>query len=361
MTYSPFRHMGSVLWKRNPIHLTFFLTRRCNACCPFCFYLSRKNDVERQDAELTVEEITRISASLGKLLWLAFSGGEIFLRDDIAEITRIFYEQNKPAIILLPTNGLLTQKIREKTEQILQQCPQSTIVVKLSLDGPEQIHDDIRGVKGGYRKTMQTYEALGELLAAYPNFELGVNSVFCATNQDCMDGLIDTVARLRHIKTHTISLIRGDVSDDNLKKVDLEKYDRAIAKLEGNLKRKTASTYRFSGAKIKAAQDILQRRLIYETCCQQKALISCFAGRLNLVLNETGDLYPCESFTNTFLFGNVRENGYDIGKMLKSERAKGIVAAIKKGCYCTHECYMMTNILFNPTQYPALLKEYLQL
>jgi radical SAM protein with 4Fe4S-binding SPASM domain len=361
MSYSPFRHVGSVLWKKNPIHLTFFLTRRCNARCPFCFYLSRKNDAKKQDAELTVEEITRISASLGKLLWLAFSGGEIFLRDDIVKITRIFYKQNKPAIILLPTNGLLPQKIRENTEQILQQCPQSTIVVKLSLDGPEDIHDDIRGVKGSYRKTMQTCAALGELLASYPNFELGINSVFCATNQDCMDGLIDTVGRLQHIKTHTISLIRGEVSDENLKEVDLEKYERAIAKLESNLKRKTVSTYRFSGAKLKAAQDILQRRLIHETSSRQQALLPCYAGRLNLVLGETGDLYPCESFSSSFLFGNVRENGYDIGKMLNSERARDILTTIKKGCYCTHECYMMTNILFNPTQYPALLKEYLQL
>lgn len=361
MTYSPFRHLGSVLWKHSPIHLTFFLTGRCNARCPFCFYLSRKIEAARQDGELTVDEITRISASLGKLLWLAFSGGEIFLRADLVEIARIFYQQNKPAIILLPTNGLQTGTIRENTEKILQQCPNSTVVVKLSLDGPEHIHDRIRGVTGGYRKTMATYGALGGLLAAYPNFELGINTVFCVANQDCMDGLIDTVALLRNIKTHTVSLIRGEVADGGLKEVDLKKYAAAIAKLEANLKRKTAATYQFSGAKIKAAQDILQRRLIYETCRQQKGLLPCFAGRLNLVLDETGNLYPCESFTDRFLFGNVRENGYDIGKLLGSARARHILAAIKRGCYCTHECYMMTNILFNPGQYPALLREYLQL
>jgi hypothetical protein len=30
-------------------------------------------------------------------------------------------------------------------------------------------------------------------------------------------------------------------------------------------------------------------------------------------------------------------------------------------CYCTHECYFMTNILFNLHMYPALMREYLQL
>ena len=32
-----------------------------------------------------------------------------------------------------------------------------------------------------------------------------------------------------------------------------------------------------------------------------------------------------------------------------------------KNCYCTHECYFMTNILFNPRLYPALAREYIQL
>jgi len=361
MTYSPFRHLGSVLWKRNPIHLTFFVTRRCNARCPFCFYLSQESGAARPDRELTVDEIARISASLGNLLWLAFSGGEIFLRPDLVEITRIFYKQNRPAIILLPTNGLKTETIREHTEEILRECPQSTIVVKLSLDGPEPVHDRIRGVAGSYQKTMATREALAGLLAAYPNFELGINSVFCAANQDVMEDLIDTVAKLPHIKTHTVSLIRGAVADDTLKEVDLQKYATAINKLEANLKHRTGIFYRFGGARIKAAQDILQRRLIHATSLQQQAQLPCYAGRLNLVLGESGDLYPCESFTDRFRFGNVRDHDYDIGKLLTSPRTRQILADIKKGCFCTHECYMMTNILFNPRLYPALLREYLQL
>ena len=361
MTYSPFRHLGSVLWKRNPIHLTFFVTRRCNARCPFCFYLSSKNEAAQQERELTVDEISRLSASLGNLLWLAFSGGEIFLRPDLVEMTRIFYRQNRPAIILLPTNGLKTDTIREYTEKILQQCPKSTIVVKLSLDGPEPIHDRIRGVAGSYRKTMATYESLAELLAPYPNFELGINSVFCAANQDVMDDLIDRVAKLPHIKTHTISLIRGAVADDTLKEVDLQMYAAAIAKLEANLKHRTGTTYRFCGSRIKAAQDILQRRLIHATSREQKAQLPCYAGRLNLVLGESGDLYPCETFTERFRFGNVRGHGYDIPRLLATPRSREILAEIRKGCFCTHECYMMTNILFNPRLYPALLREYLQL
>jgi MoaA/NifB/PqqE/SkfB family radical SAM enzyme len=130
MTYSPFRHLNSIVWKNRPIQLTFFLTRRCNARCPFCFYVSHGDQKNQDNDELSVAEIQKISENLGTLLWLAFSGGEIFLRLDLVEITRIFYENNRPAIILLPTNGLLTETIYERVEAILNDCPKSTVVVK---------------------------------------------------------------------------------------------------------------------------------------------------------------------------------------------------------------------------------------
>ena len=60
--------------------------------------------------------------------------------------------------------------------------------------------------------------------------------------------------------------------------------------------------------------------------------------------------------------GNVRENGYDIKNILKSKSAHEMINSIQDtGCFCTHECYLMTNILFNPSMFPKLMKEYMQL
>ena len=362
MTYSPFRHLDSILWKRKPIQFTFFLTRRCNAKCPFCFYTSKQNEAPSASSELSIDEIERIAPQLGKLLWLAFSGGEIFLRSDLVEITKLFYKTNKPAIILLPTNGLLQDTIYHNVETILRACPESSIVVKLSLDGPEPVHDELRGVPGSFQKTLKTCSALGRLVDKYPNFELGINTVFCQANQDLVDGVIDLVQTLPHVKTHTVSLIRGEVFREDLKQVDLEKYKKVIDRLEFDLKKRLAAVYGFRGAKLKAAQDILQRRNIYEAAHQSQRTSPCYAGKLNLVLTETGDLYPCEDFSEKMKFGNVREAEYDLQQLLESDRGRKILEFINdKGCHCTHECYFMTNILFNPSNYPALLKEYLQL
>ncbi|MEK7736886.1 MAG: radical SAM protein, partial [Pseudomonadota bacterium] len=338
----------------------FFVTRKCNARCPFCFYLQGAESAEADAGELSLEEIRKISASLGSLLWLAFSGGEIFLRKDLAEVSRVFHQQNRPAIMLYPTNGLLPELIFERMTQILRECANSVVVVKISLDGVGAAHDALRGTKGGFDKAMQTYHRLAGLLADYSNFELGINTVFCSENQDRMDEIIEFVQGLKSIRTHTISLVRGDLEDAGYKAVDHAKYQRAIAKLAENLRGSAAPIYRFSGGRLKAAQDILQRRLIHRTLLEQKRLIPCHAGRLNLVLSETGEVYPCE--TRSESFGNVRTHDFDLRAVLRTADARATQASIERWeCHCTHECYFITNILFNPRCYPALAQEWLQL
>jgi MoaA/NifB/PqqE/SkfB family radical SAM enzyme len=358
--YSPFRYIRDIAWKGRPIHLTFFVTRRCNAECPFCFYLRSNDAPAHSRPELSLEEIGRISSSLGGLLWLAFSGGEIFLRDDLVEIARTFYRNNRPAIMLFPTNGLLPGLISDRIETIVRSCPNSVVALKLSLDGLGGAHDALRKTPGSFDKTLRTYRYVAGLIDRYPNFELGVNTVFCSENQNAMDGIIDYVRGLEYVKTHTISLVRGDLSDKRYDSVDADKYLDAVRKLEKNLKEGKSPVYRFTGGRIKAAQDILQRRFIHRTMREHKRTIPCYAGRLNLVLNETGDVFPCELLAESF--GNVRDFDYDMRRVVRSERALRVNDSIKNnGCCCTHECYFMTNILFNPRLYPALMKEYLLL
>lgn len=354
------RHVDAIAWKRRPIHLTFFVTRNCNARCPYCFYPQDAEMAQPDDAELSLEEIGKVSRSLGSLLWLAFSGGEIFLRKDLVEISRLFHRQNRPAIMLYPTNGMLPQRIYDSMARILQQCSDSIVVVKLSLDGVGAAHDDLRLTAGGFDRLMQTYRLLAGLLADHPNFELGINTVFCAGNQDRMDEIIEFVQGLEHIRTHTISLARGELADASHKAVDHAKYERAVGRLAANLRERKAPTYAFRGARLKAAQDILQRRLIHRTLLEQKRLIPCYAGRLNLVLSETGEVYPCE--TRLESFGNVRAHAYDLGSMARTAAARAALGSIGRGeCHCTHECNFITNILFNPRCYPALAAEWLRL
>ena len=352
--HSPLRFIPAILTKSPPLHLTLFVTRRCNASCPFCFYSAGAASKD----ELTLEEYSRISESTGRLLWLALSGGEPIMRDDLIDIVKMFYRNNRPSIILLPTNGLMPGRTRVMVEQILTDCPDSTIVVKLSIDGDRELHDMLRGVSGAFDRTRETYELLSPLLREFKNFELGVNTVFCAENQDRMDEIIDLAADMKDIRTHTISLARGETREQSEGDIDLEKYLKASERLASGLREGTQPAYNFRGARLKAAQDIIQRRLIHETSTRNSRRLECYAGRLNLVITETGDLFPCESFLDEHKLGNLRENDFDIKGMLKKEGTRHIIERIGRHCFCTHECYMMTNILFNPKLYPELFREY---
>ncbi len=358
--YSPFRYIRDIFWKTRPIHLTFFVTRRCNSRCPFCFYLkSRSIPPEHPLPELSVPEIEKVSSSLGRLLWLAFSGGEIFLRQDLAEIARIFYRNNKPSIMLFPSNGMMPERIRDGIEEVLRSCPNSVVALKLSLDGIEKAHDALRDTPGSFDNVMKTYSAVSGLVDRYPNFELGINTVFCSQNQDDMEAIIGRVQGMSRIKTHTISLVRGDMADTGYAGIDTAKYFAAIRKLEHNLKQGLSPVYRFRGARIKAAQDILQRNMIHQTLLQSKRIIPCYAGRLNLVLNESGEVFPCELLSTSL--GNVRDAGYDMHRVVSSKKADRMIASLQEECFCTHECYLMINLLFNPATYPSILKEYIHL
>lgn len=363
MNYSPARFAGFTLWKKRPIHLTFFVTRRCNARCPFCFYLrSEGSPITEADAgtELTLGEIERVAGSLGRLLWVAFSGGEVFLREDLAEISEVFYRLNKPPFILFSTNGLLPGRIREVTEEILKRCPRSVVTVKLSLDGLGEEHDRLRGVPGAYERVLETHRLLADLPDAYPNFELGINSVFCAGNQGRMEPLLEHVRGLRGVRTHTVSMVRGNLREAGMKEVDLGRYTHVSRLMEAALQHGAARRYRFAGGGLKAAQDILQRRLILQTLTEGRRVIPCYAGRLNLVLTESGEVYPCELRSGSM--GHVKDHDYDMGRLLRTPQARQVLRDIAlEECHCTHECYFITNILFNPRTYPALLREYRKL
>jgi radical SAM protein with 4Fe4S-binding SPASM domain len=354
------RFLPHVFWKSRPVHLTLFLTKRCNAGCPFCFYRTAENEATD---ELSLEELERLSGEFGPLLWLAFSGGEIFLRRDLPEIARIFYRNNRPSIMLFPTNGRTPDRISQYMEQILRDCPESIVAAKVSIDGIGEMHDKLRGTPGSFDKAIETIDALKGLAREYRNLELGVNTVFMRQNQDHMDGIIDYVSGLEGVRTHTISLVRGDAPEE-FKGIDTNRYLKAVTRLENETKQGRQPVYGFSGARLKAAQDILQRRIIHRTITENRQQVPCYAGKLNLVVTETGDIYPCERFEPAFRLGNLREEwekGNRLKETLSSGVARQIIKGIRESCKCTHECYVMTNILFNPCQYPALIREYLSI
>jgi radical SAM protein with 4Fe4S-binding SPASM domain len=293
------------------------------------------------------------------LLWLAFSGGEPTLRPDLSEIAGIFAGACRPVIVLLSTNGLDPARTAAAAAGLLDAAPRSTVVVKLSLDGPPELHDRLRGVPGAHASVLESFGRLAALAAREPRLQVGFNTVLSAANQHQIDAVFAAVAQLRGVQSHTLSLVRGAIPDPALGRVDPDRYRAAAEALACGLRLGRQPRYRFAGARLKAAQDVLQRRLIARTLSRQGRVVPCHAGRLNLVLDERGELFPCEDFS--LRMGNVRDHAFDVRATARSAAGRAVLDSIARArCWCTHECYMMTNILFDLRHYPALLAEYLR-
>ena len=157
------------------MNLTLSVSFSCNSRCKTCNVYNRKSQ------ELSLEEWTKIFQSLKQPpFWVTISGGEPFLYKDIDALVGSLYDNCRPAIINIPTNGLLYERIPIIVKQIAGHCIKSQIVINLSIDEIEERHDAIRGVPGNYRKALKTYAALKAIDA--PNLTVGLHTVISKFN-----------------------------------------------------------------------------------------------------------------------------------------------------------------------------------
>ena len=114
--YWLFRLLGWPQW--SPMNLTLSVSFSCNSRCRTCNVYNRKSQ------ELSLEEWTKIFQSLKPPpFWVTISGGEPFLYKDIDALVGSLYDNCRPAIINIPTNGLLRERIPIIVEQIAKTLP----------------------------------------------------------------------------------------------------------------------------------------------------------------------------------------------------------------------------------------------
>src|SRR5437868_838588 len=129
--------------------LFLFVTSRCNSLCRTCFYFDKLNSKD----DLTTGEIERISETAPSFHKLWISGGEPFLREELADIVAMFVRRNGVRNLNLPTNGLVPEKIFRTMDRMLASCPELSIDLNFSLDGLANTHDSIRGVPNNFVRT----------------------------------------------------------------------------------------------------------------------------------------------------------------------------------------------------------------
>ncbi len=134
---------------RRPFCVSFEVTYSCNARCKHC-HLGGHVDGELASAE----EYGRRAREL-KPVVAQVSGGEPLLRRDIEEIVRSMRRPGRAPFIVLTTNGALLTK--EKYTRLREAGVDE---FSLSLDYPDERHDEFRGIPGLFAKIRSLADGL---------------------------------------------------------------------------------------------------------------------------------------------------------------------------------------------------------
>ncbi len=134
--------------------LYLYLTDHCNLCCAHC-WISPKFSEQRQNG-LPPDSLKKAISEAGSLglQSVKLTGGEPFLYRHIDGL--LAFLASKEIDVLIETNGTL---IDTDMVERLKSCNLDQLSVSLDAS-TEEIHDQIRGVKGSFRRTLKGLDLL---------------------------------------------------------------------------------------------------------------------------------------------------------------------------------------------------------
>jgi MoaA/NifB/PqqE/SkfB family radical SAM enzyme len=146
-----------------PSYISFTITNRCNLRCRMCgqwseegYVRGKQRDLSREmdlvDWERLVDEVADHGVQS-----VLLRGGEPFLFPGIVELLEHLHQRD--LFVSIDTNGTLLKEYAEVLTRL------GKIHVTISVDGPEEIHDQVRGVKGTFQRLKEGVARLFELEA----------------------------------------------------------------------------------------------------------------------------------------------------------------------------------------------------
>jgi MoaA/NifB/PqqE/SkfB family radical SAM enzyme len=341
----------------NPLYVVFFVTERCNANCGHCLL----GHWRRAEEELTLDEIERWARKMPEFFFLLPTGGEPFLRPDLPDIVRLFTKHCGVRNAGVPTNGLLTERIVESVGRILAENPSLEFAVDVSIDGIGGDHDRIRGVPGLFDRATATIRALQRIAEKDTRFNINAALPVSALNQHNLGPTLDYIVRELRIGNVNQLLARGRPRTAAALEVDPRNYSALNRRLEQYILDGALSGY--SGYDIAGgvnALKIVRQRTIEKTIAAGRPLVACRAGRLGAVVRADGAVFPCELLNDRI--GGLRDSDFDFMSLWRSDAARAVRRKIRDtNCFCTYECFMTLNVLFDPLKSLEIARRWAEL
>lgn len=202
-----------------PLYVKIKIFFGCNLKCAMCNHWR-----EPREPPISMERYAEVLSELAGLgcRKIHLSGGEPLLRSGVPELVAHASELGIRAT--MTTNGTLVDKIKAKA--LVRAGLRS---VNLSLDSAlRKIHEQVRGVEGSWKKTVQAIE-LFRRYAHKGKLTLRINTVVSPLNYKSLASLPDLVARLGADELNLIAV--DDHCGDHLSisRGQIEHYNAEIA------------------------------------------------------------------------------------------------------------------------------------
>ena len=285
------------------------VTYRCNSRCKMCYtwkYPSKKED-EIRPGNLF---------SLPKMVRLNITGGEPFLKEDLSDILEVVKKKAKRVVI--SSNGLLTKKALDVMSK------NRDVGIRISIDGIGETHDNIRGVKGAFKKAMETLQGLKALDIK----DLGIAVTVSDKNAK------DLVALYRFAKENGVELATAILHNAYyFHKIDniIVNKDQVQIGLQGLI-----AEFLKSSRPKDWFRAYFTQGLIDHMNGQQRSM-KCSMGTDSFFIDPIGNVRPCNVLNHAF--GNIRDKTFkEIWDSPEAQEAR------RKVDECNYNCWMIGSV-----------------
>jgi len=321
----------------------FFVTNRCNAKCRHCFYSKMLNYPKQ---ELSIAEIERLARHLKQgRNSIIITGGEPFLREDLADIVKILVDSGITGIVI-NSNGIAVENILKTVERI--SCLRGiNLSINISIDGSRDMHDKIRNFPGAFDRAVATIKELQKIgvrvgilmnLNALNYKEIGDAYNFCISQ-------FNIKPNLELIRGVMVSGVSGEEASDYYEPCEpgllinkdnaceIRKAMRGFYSRRIMIEPLKLFVYSASLARIECLLDVIEKRT---------DIFRCYAGDKHGVIYENAEVALCEMMKP---IGSLRQLNFNIWEIWHNARADSQRKMVSR-CYCTHSCFI--NVIYSP-------------
>ena len=177
-----------------PRFVVYEPTLLCNLHCSFCYVADILNPEDWRTRELTLEELDRIFVK-GQIKGFNITGGEPFVRKNLMDIFELLRSKGMRCDYIT-TNGTVMDE--EKARSLAELSAAGFLRhVSVSLDGPREFHDRIRGQRGAFDKAGRNIRRLREAFGARKiSLPISINTTLTAGNLRLLTRIVDAAEEL---------------------------------------------------------------------------------------------------------------------------------------------------------------------